>query len=198
MDLAPPEALESHRTFHELPMPELRSDTSGVKFPPPLVFVLGFAAGYALQRLVPVTVVPTAGRGLWQGLGWGLIVLGVALMGSAVVEFRRAGTTPNPTKPTTAVVTQGPYIARSRRALGAEGRGTGRGRPRRARGHPAARVGVPPQGPGPLARHDPPPDLGRSHVFPVSRGRRARGAGPERAARVAQAVAYAADRAHPG
>ena len=90
-------------------MPELRSDTSGVKFPPPLVFVLGFAAGYALQRLVPVTVVPTAGRGLWQGLGWGLVAFGVALMGSAVVAFRRAGTTPNSTKPTTAFVTQGPY-----------------------------------------------------------------------------------------
>ena len=84
-------------------------DTPGIAFPPPLVFVLGFAVGYALQRLFPVTLVPAAGRGVWQGLGWGLVALGAALMGSAVVTFRRAGTTPNPFKPTTAFVTHGPY-----------------------------------------------------------------------------------------
>ena len=74
-----------------------------------LSIVLGFAVGYALQRLFPVTLVPAAGRGVWQGLGWGLVALGAALMGSAVVTFRRAGTTPNPFKPTTAFVTHGPY-----------------------------------------------------------------------------------------
>src|SRR2546426_8886367 len=84
-------------------------DTPGIAFPPPLVFVLGFAVGYALQRLFPITLVPAAGRGVWQGLGWGLVALGAALMGSAVVTFRRAGTTPNPFKPTTAFVTRGPY-----------------------------------------------------------------------------------------
>jgi len=84
-------------------------DTPGIAFPPPLVFVVGFAVGYALQRLFPVTLVPAAGRGVWQGLGWGLVALGAALTGSAVVTFRRAGTTPNPFKPTTAFVTHGPY-----------------------------------------------------------------------------------------
>ena len=90
-------------------MAELNGDTPGIAFPPPLVFVLGYAVGYALQRAFPVTLVAAAARGVWRGLGWGLVALGAVLMGSAVVAFRRAGTTPNPTKPTTAFVTQGPY-----------------------------------------------------------------------------------------
>src|SRR6267143_6380406 len=90
-------------------MADPNGDTPGVAFPPPLVLVLGYALGYALQWLFPVTLVATAGHRVWRGLGSGLVALGAVLMGSAVVAFRRAGTTPNPFKPTTAFVTQGPY-----------------------------------------------------------------------------------------
>jgi len=42
-------------------------------------------------------------------LGWLLAGAGVALAASAIVLFRRAGTSPVPIQPTTALVAQGPY-----------------------------------------------------------------------------------------
>jgi protein-S-isoprenylcysteine O-methyltransferase Ste14 len=42
-------------------------------------------------------------------VGWSLVGVGVLLAVSAVVLFRRAETTPNPTRPTTALVLHGPY-----------------------------------------------------------------------------------------
>ena len=89
-------------------MSDTSSDTSGVRFPPPLVYAGGFAAGYAAHRLLPIP--------LWPGptpvgslLGWGLLVVGVLLAVGSAYLFRRAGTTPNPAKPTSALVLSGPY-----------------------------------------------------------------------------------------
>jgi len=81
-------------------------DASGVRFPPPLIYVGGFVIGYLLDRAVPLTLTswPLGGR-----LGWALVAVGVARMGSAVMTFRRAGTSLNPAKPTTRVVVHGPY-----------------------------------------------------------------------------------------
>jgi len=81
-------------------------DTSGVRFPPPLIYVGGFVIGYLLDRAVPLTLTSWP---LGEPLGWALVAVGVALMGSAVMTFRRAGTSLNPAKPTTRVVVHGPY-----------------------------------------------------------------------------------------
>ena len=81
-------------------------DTSGVRFPPPLIYVGGFVIGYLLDRAVPLTLTSWL---LGEPLGWALVAVGVALMGSAVMTFRRAGTSLNPAKPTTRVVVHGPY-----------------------------------------------------------------------------------------
>ena len=84
------------------------SDTSGVRVIPPLVYVGLFLMGYAVHRFAPLR--------LWGDpppfarlVGWGLVAAGVLLGASAVRLFRRAGTTPNPTRPTTALVLHGPY-----------------------------------------------------------------------------------------
>ena len=89
-------------------MSDASSDTSGVRFPPPLIYAGGFAAGYGAHRLLPIRLWPdpTAIEGR---LGWGLLVAGVLLAVSAAYLFRRAGTTPNPSKPTSALVIRGPY-----------------------------------------------------------------------------------------
>jgi len=89
-------------------MSDASSDTSGVRFPPPLVYAGGFAAGYGAHRLLPLRLwpEPTAVQSL---LGWGLLVAGVLLAVSSAFLFRRAGTTPNPMKPTSALVLWGPY-----------------------------------------------------------------------------------------
>jgi len=89
-------------------MSDASSDTSGVGFPPPLIYAGGLAAGYGAHRLLPIRVWPEP-RALESLLGWGLLVAGVLLAVSAAYLFRRAGTTPNPTKPTSALVIWGPY-----------------------------------------------------------------------------------------
>jgi len=81
-------------------------DASGVRFPPPLIYVGGFVIGYLLDRAVPLTLTSWP---LGERLGWALVAVGGALMGSAVMTFRRAGTSLNPAKPTTRVVVHGPY-----------------------------------------------------------------------------------------
>ena len=81
-------------------------DTSGVRFPPPLIYIAGFVIGYLLDRAVPLTLTSWP---LGEPIGWALVAVGVALMGSAVMTFRRAGTSLNPAKPTTRVVVHGPY-----------------------------------------------------------------------------------------
>jgi len=62
--------------------------------------------GYLLDRAVPLTLTSWP---LGEPIGWALVAVGVALMGSAVMTFRRAGTSLNPAKPTTRVVVHGPY-----------------------------------------------------------------------------------------
>jgi protein-S-isoprenylcysteine O-methyltransferase Ste14 len=82
------------------------ADSSGVRVPPPLFYVAGFLAGVALEQAVPIGRPPLAitlagaliGGGLW-----------LALDGAAMLRFRRAGTSMVPFRPSTALVTSGPY-----------------------------------------------------------------------------------------
>jgi protein-S-isoprenylcysteine O-methyltransferase Ste14 len=87
-------------------------DTPGVRVLPPLIYAGLFVLGYVLHRPVPLR--------LWGGgagdvpararlVGWALVGAGVLLAAGAAWLFRRAGTTPNPTRPTTALVLGGPY-----------------------------------------------------------------------------------------
>ena len=81
-------------------------DTSGVRVPPPLYYVAGFLAGVAIEAAVPidrpaalVTVVGAAlGLGAW-----------LYFDGTATFLFARAGTSMIPMRPSTALVTDGPY-----------------------------------------------------------------------------------------
>lgn len=89
-------------------MSDRSNDTSGVAFPPPLLFAGGLAAGYAAHRLYPIRLWPEPATPATVA-GWALLFGGVLLAVSAAVLFRRAGTSPNPTRPTTALVIWGPY-----------------------------------------------------------------------------------------
>ena len=84
-------------------------DTSGVRVFPPAIYAAGIALGYLIRLVWPVRLVPVAWRAEERWLGWSVLVLGVLLAGSAAATFRRAGTTPNPTRPTTALAFGGPY-----------------------------------------------------------------------------------------
>jgi protein-S-isoprenylcysteine O-methyltransferase Ste14 len=82
------------------------ADTAGVVAPPPLVFVAGLIVGFALEALLPGVDLP--GLVEW-GLGGLLVVAGLGLLLIFNASFSRKGTAVEPWKPTTAIVTTGPY-----------------------------------------------------------------------------------------
>lgn len=75
-------------------------------FPPPLIYGLGIGAGLAMEFWLPLHFLPgTVGP-----------ILGIMLIATAgfiaiwaIREFRRAATSPNPHKPSTAIISSGPF-----------------------------------------------------------------------------------------
>jgi protein-S-isoprenylcysteine O-methyltransferase Ste14 len=85
--------------------------SSGVRVFPPLLYATGIGAGYLLHWWWPLRPL-TAGSGLMlvtRAVGWVFITASIVLPIWAAGLFRRAGTTPNPMRPTTAMVFTGPY-----------------------------------------------------------------------------------------
>ena len=80
-------------------------DIPGIMAPPPLIYAAIFGAGLLIEHRFPRPVLPAP----WaHRLGVVLVALG--LLGiAAVIAFRRAGTSPNPWKPTSQLVTGGIY-----------------------------------------------------------------------------------------
>ena len=81
---------------------------AGVRFPPPIVYVLGIAVGWLLDRWVPwaITAGPSRARNIAAAI-FALIYLTIFV--TALNAFRRAHTTLVPNRPATAFVTRGPY-----------------------------------------------------------------------------------------
>ena len=86
--------------------PQPKTDTSGIRVPPPVYYVVAFLAGVGLELVFPTSWPPFGIR-----LAVTLLASGawLALDGAAMVFFRRAGTSMVPMNPTTALVTTGPY-----------------------------------------------------------------------------------------
>ncbi|HSB81734.1 MAG TPA: isoprenylcysteine carboxylmethyltransferase family protein [Candidatus Methylomirabilis sp.] len=74
--------------------------------PPPLLYLGALALGLGLHLAFPVRVLP---HGMACVVGGLACLVSVALGGSGLWELRRAGTSQNPRKPTTAVVVSGPF-----------------------------------------------------------------------------------------
>lgn len=92
------------------------AQTAGVPFPPPLVYLAGLLIGAGLEIAVPVDPLPTlvTVSGAVAGIGGSLL-----LDAGAMQRFSRAGTPAIPFKPSTALVTSGPYrITRNPMYLG--------------------------------------------------------------------------------
>jgi protein-S-isoprenylcysteine O-methyltransferase Ste14 len=75
-------------------------------FRPPLVYLAGILAGWALHATWPL---PLVGGAVVRGLGVALVVVSVALFIWSAATFRAAGTPVPARKPTTAIVRAGPY-----------------------------------------------------------------------------------------
>lgn len=83
-----------------------RDDKPGVIAPPPALYGGALAVGAGLDWLIPL---PLLAPGAGQAPGVVLILAGLALALWCVLLFRRAGTAVEPYKPSTAIVSSGPY-----------------------------------------------------------------------------------------
>jgi protein-S-isoprenylcysteine O-methyltransferase Ste14 len=81
-------------------------DQAGVLFPPPLLYVSAFALGLVVQHLYPVSLLPNE---VFAVPAIVCVMVSVALMAWCVRTFRLAKTSLIPVKPTTALVTDGPF-----------------------------------------------------------------------------------------
>jgi protein-S-isoprenylcysteine O-methyltransferase Ste14 len=77
-----------------------------VRVPPPLIFAAGFAAGWLLDRLLPISL---PGGLPIVALGWSVAAAGAWLAAWSVLALTRAGTTVRPDRPSTALVAVGPF-----------------------------------------------------------------------------------------
>lgn len=82
---------------------------TGIRVPPPLLFVAGLVGGYVVHRLWPVDRIPDSVAPAARVVGWILLVLWILLAAWAVATFRRAGTDVVPTRPASVLVTSGPF-----------------------------------------------------------------------------------------
>lgn len=85
------------------------ADHADVPVIPPVYFGAGLAAGLLLKWLLPAPLVPLRFEGEAAFAGAALSLVGLAFGGWAFATFVRAGTTPQPNHPVSALVTWGPY-----------------------------------------------------------------------------------------
>ena len=81
----------------------------GIKFPPPLVYVAGFLAGWLIGRRWPLAIFGADRAALRQVLAALCILVALSLILAAFTTFRRARTAIIPMFPASGVVTTGPY-----------------------------------------------------------------------------------------
>jgi protein-S-isoprenylcysteine O-methyltransferase Ste14 len=85
------------------------ASNAGVRFPPPLLFVIGILAGWILDRYWYALPLSRFGGSAVKIVGWILLPLGVILVAWGMVTFRRAKTAINPNHSASQLVTHGPY-----------------------------------------------------------------------------------------
>ncbi len=83
--------------------------TAGIPIHPPILYAIGFAAGWIGARLWVWPIAPPELRGVRLGAGTALIALGLGIALWAVLEMRRARTGIPVHHPVTALVTGGPF-----------------------------------------------------------------------------------------
>jgi protein-S-isoprenylcysteine O-methyltransferase Ste14 len=82
-------------------------DSSNAIVRPPLALALAILGGLIAERLIPLPFLPETVPRSWAGIS--VIALGLALGAWAIATLRQAGTRVETTKPTTTIVTRGPY-----------------------------------------------------------------------------------------
>ena len=89
-------------------MQDTDKDGAAVRIPPPLVFLCLVVAGVLIHRYAMALPLDLP-RSIRIGIASVTGVLGLVLMGGAVVHFRRTGQDPKPWAPTPEIVSAGVY-----------------------------------------------------------------------------------------
>ncbi len=87
-------------------MADSKPDKPGVIAPPPLIFLAGILLGVLISWYWPGSFWPDSVRYVAAAV---LVAAGFFVAALAFYRFRNAGTNVEPYKPTTAIVTDGPY-----------------------------------------------------------------------------------------
>ena len=87
-------------------MEESNNDRPGVVAVPPLIYIAFLLTGLALDYFFPVAVLPDRVR---YTAGFGFIALGGVIIAFTILQFRKARTNFSPYKPSTALITGGPF-----------------------------------------------------------------------------------------
>jgi protein-S-isoprenylcysteine O-methyltransferase Ste14 len=86
---------------------EATTDKSNAVVRPPIAWAVAIVAGVGIDALYPIPFVPTSVPTAWTG--GAIFALGLALAIWAIVTIRTAGTRVETYKPTTTIVSNGPY-----------------------------------------------------------------------------------------
>ena len=87
-------------------MSENDKNHAGVTFPPPLIYGGFLLIGFVIDYFWPIPLLPNA---VQYTVGGVLMVLALTIVIPAFKMFRIIGTAVRPDKPTTAIITGGPY-----------------------------------------------------------------------------------------
>lgn len=81
----------------------------GVRFPPLLIYVIGYVIGWLIDRIWPWPILSGGRHVIMTILGWLLIGLAMAIVIAALAIFRSRKTGIYPTQPASEIVSNGPY-----------------------------------------------------------------------------------------
>ena len=85
---------------------EENTDSPGVVFPPPFIYLGWLAVGFALDYFLPSSLLPDSVQYFVGGVA---IAVSLGLFISAMRQFRKHGTNVRPDRPATAILSEGPY-----------------------------------------------------------------------------------------
>ena len=88
---------------------DARPANAGVRFPPPLVFIIALVAAWAVDRYVLALPLPIHGGILFDTLATVLLIAGLSLAFWSIATFRTAHTAVIPNRSASTLVTWGPF-----------------------------------------------------------------------------------------
>ncbi len=84
-------------------------DHPGVRFPPPLLFILGFAVSLLVHKFLPLYLIADSLTWVFSIIGRLFTLIGLAFMIWGLLTFHRFRTAISPYQRASQVVTSGPY-----------------------------------------------------------------------------------------